>query len=116
MQYNIKNIRENAEYLQFSNDNIIDFDYLYIIPTRRKHDSGYKIMEIYGEVNNKLYCLSKCSDVVDFEKANFNYGDFSWFASFDMPEYNVIRIFARDNRKFRCIYKHLSSFQILILK
>lgn len=87
------------------------FDYIYFVQQRRKHDSGYNMMHIYGEKDNKMYALSKCSDVIDFEKATSR---FEWFCSIDIPDYNVIRFFARDGRKFYCHYFHLSSFQITL--
>lgn len=44
-------------------------DGIYILPTTRKHDSGYKIMYIVGYTrNNEYYLLDQICDVVDFEK------------------------------------------------
>lgn len=46
---------------------------IYIIPTRYKHDSGYKIMYIVGHApykgneEEKYYLLDTCCDVVDFD-------------------------------------------------
>lgn len=63
---------KNAEYISENKLNI--FDYIYFVSTRRKHDSGYMMFEIYGEIINKeikkrkFYNLSKCSDVIDFNK------------------------------------------------
>ena len=86
------------------------FNYIYIIPTRRKHDSGYYMYEIYGSIRNeheeKFYCLSKCSDVIDLENVNY-------IVSIDSPEYNVYRFFThRINYKFSVPYGHCSSFTI----
>jgi len=46
---------------------------IYIVPTRYKHDSGYKIMHIVGHSPRKtgkeerLYLIDTICDVVDFE-------------------------------------------------
>ena len=44
------------------------FDDIYILPTTRKHDSGYKIMYIIGLSREKdeYYLLDTYCDVVDF--------------------------------------------------
>ena len=43
------------------------FDDIYILPTNKKHDSGYKIMYIVGGVHktNKYYLLDTYCDVVN---------------------------------------------------
>lgn len=91
------------------------FDYIYIIPIRRKHDSGYYIFEIYGEIYDKTkklsnyYCLGTYSDVIDFEKIACIYDR---AVSMDMPEYNVLRLFTRCNYKFLIPFFYCSSFVI----
>lgn len=44
------------------------FDDIYILPTTRKHDSGYKIMYVVGldRKNNQYYLLDTYCDVVNF--------------------------------------------------
>lgn len=44
------------------------FDGIYILPTNRKHDSGYKIMYIVGHYakEDKYYLLDTYCDVVNF--------------------------------------------------
>ena len=44
------------------------FDEIYILPTNRKHDSGYKIMYIVGHYvkEDKYYLLDTYCDVVNF--------------------------------------------------
>ena len=44
------------------------FDGIYILPTNRKHDSGYKIMYIIGldRTHDKYYLLDTYCDVVNF--------------------------------------------------
>lgn len=98
-------------------NNIIFFDCIYFKPTKRKHSSGYNILEIYGSLIDKneketFFSLSKISDVIDFEKI---ITDFNWFASIDVPEYNIFRIFTRNNRKFKIEFLNISSFKIEIV-
>ena len=49
-------------------DNLPLFDGIYILPTNRKHDSGYKIMYIVGHSvkEDKYYLLDTYCDVVNF--------------------------------------------------
>ena len=101
---------DNAKYLSDS-DNINGFDYIYFIPQRKKHNSGYNFINIYGKKDDIIYLLSACSDVIDFNKC---VSKFEWFCSIDIPDYNIIRLFARDNRKFYCEFLHCSSFFISI--
>jgi len=43
------------------------FDSFVILPTRRKHDSGYRCMDFIAVKDNRPVCrLSGCSDVVHF--------------------------------------------------
>lgn len=105
-------LKEKLQSSNYLNDNKnVVFDNIYFIPTRRKHSSGYLMFEIYGSFykNNEeiIYCLSKCSDVLDFEKNKL---------SIDMKEYNVFRIFARNGYKFSIPYYNCSSFLIDIIK
>lgn len=112
----LKEKLKNAKYLSREED-INLFDYLYIIPTRRKHDSGYLMYEIYGSIIDKnkketFYSLTKCSDVIDFEKCVCQY---EWFCSIDSPEYNIFRLFTHSTKyKFLVPYYHCSSFNIQI--
>lgn len=113
----LKEELKKASYLK--NEEINMFDYLYIIPTRRKHDSGYLMYEIYGGKINKetkkesYYSLSKCSDVIEFEKM---FCDYQMFCSIDSPEYNVFRLFTRGKYQFLVPFFHCSSFTIEIRK
>ncbi len=111
-------LKEKLQSSNYLDDNLnVVFDNIYFIPTRRKHSSGYLMFEIYGSFykNNEeiFYCLSKCSDVLDFEKINCNW---QWFCSIDMKEYNVFRIFARTGYKFSIPFYNCSSFLIDIIK
>lgn len=39
---------------------------IYILPTTRKHDSGYKIMKVAGYSKGEYYLLDEICDVIDF--------------------------------------------------
>ena len=50
------------------NKDIGEFDCLVILPTRRKHDSGYRLMDFAAVRKNKAICrLSGCSDVIHID-------------------------------------------------
>ena len=113
----LKEKLENAKNLKFD-DKIHIFDWIYFVPQRRKHDSGYNMMEIYGVVFNsktleeKIYKLSSASDVIDFDKCINNNNR---FLSIDIPEYNIIRVFPRDSRNLKIDFFNISSFRIEIV-
>jgi hypothetical protein len=46
-------------------ENVPLLDGIYILPTTRKHDSGYKIMNIVGYTDDEYYLLDDMCDVVD---------------------------------------------------
>ena len=109
-------------------ENVPLLDELYLIVDRKKHDSGYRLLKVYGiafsdDYSQKVYCkeLTNSSDVIDFryeikdlEKLNKNWG-FPPF-SIDCLECNVIRYFARQGEyKFR-VGKELSSFEITLVE
>lgn len=55
-------------------DKVPSFKGVYIIPERKLHESGYRLMNIIGhtgyderEKGFKYYLISICSDVIDFE-------------------------------------------------
>lgn len=114
----LKDDLKQAKYLKYD-DKIYLFDYIYFMPTRKKHSSGYYMYEIIGSVfdkkckKEKFYSLSKCSDVIDFTKIKCKY---DWFCSVDMPEYNVYRLFTRKGYKFYTYYFHLSTFDIEVVE
>ena len=65
------------------------YDELYFISTRRKHDSGYYIFNVYGKRNEKFYNISYGTDVLDFYDTIAELYGFS----IDIPEPSVFRIF-----------------------
>ena len=101
------------ELLELEQANIFEdvplLDFIYVITTRSKHDSGYMCMEIIGE-NKDGYKkkLATYSDVVELDKI-FTKND--WVLSMDCPEYNVIRLFSNVG-KFKVIHHGISSFVI----
>lgn len=102
----------NAEYLKEDENNI--FDELYVIQNIEKHDSGYHFLEVYGKKKNeeKLYILTKCSDVIHFEDVI----EKSWFCSIDIPYFGIIRIFPRRNYQFLIPFTSISDFAINFIK
>lgn len=89
-------------------------DFIYIISTRRKHDSGYMCMEIIGE-NKEGYKkkLGTFTDVIDLEKY-IGTRDY-WLISIDIPEYNVIRLFSHHG-KFKIITYGTSTFSFEVIE
>lgn len=90
-------------------------DDIYLIPTRRKHDSGYYCMEVVGATQDGKYKkkLATYSDVFDI-------GDCfqqSKEVSIDIPEYGVIRFFSTSaSCKLKVIYWGMSDFQMVAVK
>ena len=88
-------------------------DYIYVIQTRRKHDSGYYCMEIIG-ANNEGYKrkLSTFSDVIDLDEI---FGSSTWCLSIDIPEYNVMRLFSH-RCKFKINSHGISTFSFDLIR
>ena len=80
---------KNAKYDSIENQHYRCYDSLYFKSTRKKHDSGYYIFEVYGERNDKFYKISKGSDVLDFYKTKEEMYGFS----IDIPQPSIFRIF-----------------------
>lgn len=106
------------------NKDIGEFDSLVILPTREKHDSGYRCMDFVACIKNKPICrLSGCSDVIHIDGIS-GYG-YNWINrrvgipsqvevvgwSVDcLPKSGLLRIF-NDRRKM-IAGDALSSFEI----
>ena len=90
-------------------------DFIYIIPTRHKHDSGYMCMEIIGE-NKEGYKkkLATYSDVFDINEIFVSRHQYCTL-SMDIPEYGVLRIFSHQNR-FKVEHYGISSFSISLVE
>lgn len=103
-------------------DQSVECDSIVIIPTRRKHDSGYMCMDFAAMVGDKPICLlSGCSDVIHIEGIG-GLGD-DWLNKFGgIPEKvrpsewsidclpcGLLRIFTRNGMKCG---PALSSFEI----
>lgn len=89
-------------------------DNIYIIPTRKKHDSGFMCMEIIGTIGifgEETYkkTLAYCSDVVQICKLFEDGKGLEMPLSMDCPEFGVIRIFSMECQ-FKVIHKHISDF------
>ena len=90
-------------------------DIIYVIPTRRKHDSDFMQMEVIGEnydgYKKKLATYSDVFDVCEIFTNRHQY----FTLSMDIPEYGVIRFFSQQNR-FRVDHYAISSFCISIVE
>lgn len=84
---------------------------IYIIPTRYKHDSGYKIMYIVGHTpykqreEEKYYLLDTGCDVVDFD--NFLRKVFIYDLHLDINTSGIIHIWS-NSHNMKCVFR-LSS-------
>ena len=86
-----KEILDKCEKVKFD-DELPLLDMLYILPTQRKHDSGYKIMYIVG-INckkEKYYLLDTYCDVVDLGYFYNNVKDLH----IDIKENGIIRLWS----------------------
>lgn len=103
-------------------------DEIYVIVDRKKHDSGFRYLNIYGvaydrKMQIKLYSkqLTNCSDVIQFRFNIKNVDKFNsqWGyppISVDSLESNVIRYFVRNDRyKFK-VGLALSDFDITVVE
>ena len=90
-------------------------DIIYVIPTRRKHDSGYMCMEVIGE-NHDGYKkkLATYSDVFDICEIFTNRHQY-FTLSMDIPEYGVMRFFSQQNQ-FKVEHYGISTFGISIVE
>lgn len=103
-------------------------DEIYVIVDRKKHDSGYRYLNIYGvaygdKFKVKIYCkqLSNSSDVIhlrfdikNIELFNNKYGYSP--ISIDSLECNVTRYFVRDDRyKFKVGFA-LNDFDLTLVE
>lgn len=107
------------ELLELENATIIEdiplLDIIYVIPTRRKHDSGYMCMEIIGE-NREGYKkkLATYSDVFDVGEIFTNRHQY-FTLSMDIPEYGILRFFSQFNR-FKVKHHGISTFSIDLIE
>lgn len=99
--------------IENTNNKVPLLDYLYVIQTRKKHDSGYMCMEIIG-VNEEGYKrkLATYCDVIDLDNIFVNK---EWCLSIDIPEYNVMRIFSHRG-KFKVNWCGISTFSFEIVE
>lgn len=90
-------------------------DYIYVIPTRRKHNSGYMCMEIIGAnqdgYKKKLAIYSDVFDICEIFTNRHQY----FTLSMDIPEYGVMRFFSQQNQ-FKVEHYGISSFSISIVE
>lgn len=90
-------------------------DCIYVIPTRRKHESGYKCMEVIGwNRDGYIKKLATYSDVFQIGEIFSNRHDY-FHISMDIPECGVLRFFSH-SFKFEVIHYGISTFQIALVK
>ena len=119
---------EAVPYRKKFDEDIGLFDSLVILPTRHKHDSGYRCMDFVAVREGKPICrLSGCSDVIHFDGIG-GYG-FDWVEKYGgvpktiepvswnidcLPKSGLLQIFCGVHRlKAGCA---LSSFEIFAIK
>ena len=90
---------------------------IYVVVDRKKHDSGYRILNIYGCNQDHTFAkkLSGCSDVIHF---NFDVNTINYRVPFsvDSVECNVIRYFVHNHiLKFK-VGLPLSDFYITVVE
>ena len=90
-------------------------DNIYVILTRRKHESGYMCMEIIG-TNDDGYKkkLATYCDVFDINRI-FSSRQQYYTLSMDIPEYGVMRFFSMQY-KFKVKYYGISTFSIDVIE
>lgn len=100
-------------------------DVIYVVPSRKKHNSGYKLLNVYGIAYNDdgtqiIYakCISSCSDVLN---VSINHDvvimpRFSSLFSVDSLECGVVRYFLNYKDLSFKVGQALSSLDIEIVK
>jgi len=81
-------------------DEVPLFDIIYILPTQRKHDSGYKIMYIVGCCNDEYFLLDTYCDVVNLGEWESKVKGLS----IDISENGIIGIWSR-YQKFKSVFR-----------
>jgi len=118
--------RKDFESLPYRKRNdMIICDSIVILPTRRKHDSGFRCMDFVAVVRNEPKCLlSGMSDVLHLDGIGGN--GFNWLKKYGkvpevippsgwsidcLPKSGLLRVFALNGHKIIC-GSALSSFEI----
>lgn len=110
---------EKLESIRF-NEEVPLLTEIFVVVDRKKHDSGYRILNIYGRNQNHTFAkkLSGCSDVINF---NFDIKTIDYLKlisfSIDSLECNVIRYFIHNHRlKFKVVGLPLSDYYITVVE
>lgn len=100
-------------------DKIPLFKGMFIIPQRKLHDSGYKMMYVIGHTDYDsrkkdftYYLIGTYSDVLDFTPIFDNYINNNYEMCdihMDINRDNIIHIWTNSKKYFRCQYPHVSS-------
>lgn len=81
-------------------DDIPLLEDIYILPTTRKHDSGFKMMYVVGSAGEKYYLLDTFCDVL-------NIGDYCQIfdrINMDIPHNGIIHFWS-NRQYFKSIYR-----------
>lgn len=88
-----KELLKKCKHLKL-NEEVPLLDGIYVLPTTKKHDSGYKIMYIVGYAENEYYLLDTYCDVV-------NFGDFKkqlQELNIDIPDNGIIHCWSNKEK------------------
>lgn len=102
-----KEMIDSCVKVEYDDENIPLLDTIYIMPTTKKHDSGYKIMYVagYSKETDTCYLLDTICDVIDIGDLVHNEKIRS--LHIDIKENGIIQLWSRYQR-FKSIFK-LSS-------
>lgn len=80
-------------------------DVVYILPTTRKHDSGYKIMYIvgYAEKTKQYYLLDGGCDVINFGDMISQFSQFKGL-NIDIHDNGIIQCWSR-TQKMKSVFR-----------
>ncbi len=108
---------EKLESIKF-NEDIPLLNEIYVVVDKKEHESGYRILNIYGRNQDNTFAKKlSCSDVIhfDFDVKTIDYLKITPF-SVDSLECNVIRYFIRNPKfKFR-VGLPLSCYYITVVE
>ena len=108
-----KEMIDSCVKVEYDYENVPLLDTIYIMPTTKKHDSGYKIMYVagYSKETDTCYLLDTICDVIDI--GNFLYGNKIKSIHIDIKESGIIQLWSR-NQQFKTIFRLSScTFEVI---
>jgi len=92
-------------------DDVGPIDSLIILPTKKKHDSGYRIIEVVAERKGFPLCkVTECSDVLNLGGMSLNKNQTTRWNIDCLPTSGLLRLFCFDLKL--TVGNALSSFEI----